>query len=470
MYKHRYNIQGALLSIFDCVIIYCSLYLANAFRHGSFTREEYIVQTLVRLFLLSYVILCIFNGPNKKIAESGLFGELVTVVKTNVAMLLLTIFLLYFTRVLNNEVSRTILGAFLVIDSFLMYLFHLAFKMVLSQFYLNDKKRSQLLIVCKYQDAFQIIRHFNEHNSWDYSIRGLVIIDDAKEDKEIYGIPIVGTTDTLIEYCKSDVVDEILFFTDTTYEGLQATLREISSMGITVHLSVKSLNLNTDSPITVSNLADYPVITYAYRFLSVRQVVIKRIIDIIFGLVGSIFTVLLTIIIGPIIKADSPGPIFFKQKRVGKNGRFFYIYKYRSMYMDAEERKKALMEQNEMSNDLIFKMDNDPRITRVGAFLRKTSLDEFPQFFNILKGDMSLIGTRPPTVDEFKKYQSYHKMRLSIKPGLTGLWQVSGRSDITDFEEIVKLDVKYINEWSLGLDLKIIVKTIYVVLARKGAK
>jgi exopolysaccharide biosynthesis polyprenyl glycosylphosphotransferase len=371
---------------------------------------------------------------------------------------------------MENGVSRTILGAFFVIDTLLMYFFHLAYKMILSQFYSTDKQRSQLLIVCKYHDAFRIIHHFNEHNRWDYTIRGLIIIDDDRGDAEIYGVPIVGNADTLIEYCKTDVVDEVLFFTDATYEGLQSVLQEISSMGIVVHLSVKSLNLNTDSPITVSTLADYPVITYAYRFLSLRQVIIKRVIDIIFSLVGSAFTILLTIIIGPIIKADSPGPIFFKQKRVGKNGRYFYIYKYRSMYVDAEERKKALMEQNEMNSDLVFKMDNDPRITKVGAFLRKTSLDEFPQFFNILKGDMSLIGTRPPTVDEFKKYKSYHKMRLSLKPGLTGLWQVSGRSDITDFEEIVKLDVKYINEWSLALDLKIIVKTIYVVLARKGAK
>ena len=171
----------------------------------------------------------------------------------------------------------------------------------------------------------------------------------------------------------------------------------------------------------------------------------------------------------PIIKLDSPGPVFFAQKRVGRNGRIFRMYKFRSMYIDAEERKKELMAQNEM-NGLMFKMEDDPRITKVGKFLRKTSLDEFPQFINILKGDMSLVGTRPPTLDEFEQYKTYHKKRLSFRPGLTGMWQVSGRSDITDFEEIVRLDVEYINNWSVSLDIKILIKTVLAVFAESGAK
>ena len=139
------------------------------------------------------------------------------------------------------------------------------------------------------------------------------------------------------------------------------------------------------------------------------------------------------------------------------------------MYVDAEERKKELMEKNEMDG-LMFKMTEDPRITKVGKFIRKTSIDELPQFFNVLKGDMSLIGTRPPTIDEFEQYQSHHKRRLSIKPGITGMWQVSGRSDIQDFEEIVRLDCEYIDNWSPALDIKILFKTVKVVLMGSGAK
>ena len=195
----------------------------------------------------------------------------------------------------------------------------------------------------------------------------------------------------------------------------------------------------------------------------------KRLLDLVGALVGCAFLGILAVVVGPMIKLESPGPIFFAQKRVGRNGRIFKMYKFRSMYADAEERKKELMAQNEM-NGLMFKMENDPRITKTGAFLRKTSLDEFPQFINILKGDMSLVGTRPPTLDEFAQYSPYHKKRLSFRPGLTGMWQVSGRSDITDFEEIVKLDVEYIDNWSFWLDIKILLKTFLEVFTQKGAR
>ena len=144
------------------------------------------------------------------------------------------------------------------------------------------------------------------------------------------------------------------------------------------------------------------------------------------------------------------------------------MYKFRSMYMDAEERKKELMAQNEVQG-LMFKMENDPRITKVGAFIRKTSIDELPQFWNVLKGDMSLVGTRPPTMDEWEKYELHHRKRLAIKPGLTGMWQVSGRSNITDFEEVVKLDKQYISEWTMGLDIKILFKTVQVVFKKEGS-
>ena len=159
----------------------------------------------------------------------------------------------------------------------------------------------------------------------------------------------------------------------------------------------------------------------------------------------------------------------------------FKMYKFRSMYMDAEERKKELMAQNKISDGLMFKMDFDPRIignkilpdgtrkTGIGEFIRKTSLDEFPQFINILLGDMSLVGTRPPTVDEWELYEPHHRARMSFRPGLTGMWQVSGRSNITDFEEVVKLDTQYISEWSLRLDVKILWKTVWSVLKSDGA-
>ncbi len=197
--------------------------------------------------------------------------------------------------------------------------------------------------------------------------------------------------------------------------------------------------------------------------------------DIAGGLVGCLLTGIIFVFIAPVIYISSPGPIFFSQERVGKNGRRFKMYKFRSMYMDAEKRKAELMKENKMGDGKMFKLDFDPRVignkilpdgtkkTGIGDFIRKTSLDEFPQFFNVLKGDMSIVGTRPPLIGEVSLYELHHRARLAIKPGITGMWQVSGRSDITDFEEVVRLDREYIENWSFGLDVKILVKTVLAV-------
>ena len=219
----------------------------------------------------------------------------------------------------------------------------------------------------------------------------------------------------------------------------------------------------------VEEFAGFTVLSSSIAMVSGWQLFVKRLFDIVGGIVGCVITLLAFIIVGPIICTKSPGPILFKQERVGKNGKTFNIYKFRSMYTDAEERKKELMAQNEVKG-LMFKMDDDPRIIKgIGHFIRNYSIDELPQFWNILIGDMSLVGTRPPTVDEWNKYELHHRKRLAIKPGLTGMWQISGRSNIVDFEKVVELDSKYISEWSLLLDIKIILKTVKVVLCKEGS-
>ena len=190
--------------------------------------------------------------------------------------------------------------------------------------------------------------------------------------------------------------------------------------------------------------------------------------DILGGTVGSMITLVIALFIWPIMHKKSPGPIFYKQERIGQNGRRFYMYKFRSMVLNADELKKDLMDQNRIKDGMMFKVKDDPRIIPgIGEFIRKTSLDEFPQFFNVLLGDMSLVGTRPPTVDEWEKYELEHRIRMAIKPGITGLWQVNGRSKITDFNKVIEYDTKYINNWSLVLDIEILIKTIFVLLLKK---
>ena len=304
-------------------------------------------------------------------------------------------------------------------------------------------------------------------------------IEDARE--EIDHIPVVAYKDDIVSVVRTGAIDELFILDDENSEKIITMVEEFAQMGISVHLGLTSLRdieskLRSEDqkyiPRIESSLGyfgTYPMAILEPPVIKLRYEYAKRIIDIMGGLVGTCIAAFLFLIVGIAIKLDSPGPIIFAQERIGKNGRRFKMFKFRSMYIDAEERKAELMKHNEM-NGLMFKMKEDPRITKVGKFIRKTSLDEFPQFVNVLLGDMSLVGTRPPTVSEFKEYSNYHKRRLSMKPGITGMWQVSGRSDITDFEEVVRLDCKYIDNWSLWLDFKILVKTVMAVVMRKGSE
>jgi lipopolysaccharide/colanic/teichoic acid biosynthesis glycosyltransferase len=193
---------------------------------------------------------------------------------------------------------------------------------------------------------------------------------------------------------------------------------------------------------------------------------VKRLIDILGAIVGLGITALITIPVAIAIQLDNPGPIFYNQVRCGLNGQTFRIWKFRSMVCNAEKLKHLV--RNEAKGS-IFKNRNDPRVTRVGRFLRSTSLDELPQFWNVLRGEMSLVGTRPPTLDEVTKYKSHHFKRLLIKPGITGEWQANGRSKVEDFEDIVKMDIAYQEKWSITYDLTLILKTITTVLSKTGA-
>lgn len=192
----------------------------------------------------------------------------------------------------------------------------------------------------------------------------------------------------------------------------------------------------------------------------------KRFLDLLGSSIGLLVLAIVFLPIAIAIKLDNPGPIFYAQRRHGLHGRAFTIYKFRSMVANADALKAFV---NNEANGLIFKNTHDPRITRVGRFLRKTSLDELPQFWNVLRGDMSLVGTRPPTTDEVMHYEEHHWQRLNVKPGITGEWQVNGRSQVTDFEDIVSLDLRYQNRWTPWYDLAIILKTLYVVFAKVGA-
>lgn len=295
-----------------------------------------------------------------------------------------------------------------------------------------------------------------------------------EEVSEVCSVPVVANMENMLGWIRTASLDEVYINLpfDDNYD-IPELIEELEDMGIVAIVNIPSMEkIIEDSKFDNFNCmvkSGYPMVVFSPIIEDDTKMFIKRIVDIVGGFVGSLISLPIVLLTAIPLKLESPGPLIFKQQRVGKNGRIFNIYKLRSMYVDADKRKKKLMENNKMEGHM-FKMDDDPRITRVGKFIRKYSIDELPQFWNVLKGDMSLVGTRPPTIDEFEKYESHHKRRLSMKPGITGKWQVSGRSNIQDFEEVVKLDCEYIDNWSLGLDLKILIKTVGVVLTHKGAE
>jgi exopolysaccharide biosynthesis polyprenyl glycosylphosphotransferase len=350
--------------------------------------------------------------------------------------------------------------------------FRIITKKIIQVYYSKVKHGSNCLIAVTKERAAETVESFKNNEELDYNLMGVVIVDAGNDvvGKEICGIKVVANMDSIVEYSKGAPVDAVYINIGYHNKKMKSVVEIFEKMGATVHVELNCFNFDIPNAKIEKICGNY-VLTTSNNAISSWQAIAKRLLDIVGGLAGCIVTIVLCIFIVPAIKIVDRGPAFFSQVRVGRNGRKFKMYKFRSMYMDAEERKKELIKQNEMGSDMMFKIDDDPRILpKVGKFIRKTSLDEFPQFFNVLKGDMSLVGTRPPTEDEFVKYSLHHKSRLSFKPGITGLWQVSGRSEITDFEEIVRLDTSYIKDWSLTLDIKILCKTFTQIFKGDGAK
>jgi exopolysaccharide biosynthesis polyprenyl glycosylphosphotransferase len=329
----------------------------------------------------------------------------------------------------------------------------------------------RILIVGNEERMWRVVDALNQQQSWGHKIVGLLTDSDQKSSdfKSFPFIPILGTINDFRAVILNKQVDDVVFAVlPDRPRSLRPYLEICERIGVSVSI-VPSMFDPEEASLKVEVLQGIPLLCRYSFNMDVSGLFYKRLMDIFIGGLGSLFCFgVLVPILGLAIKLDSPGTILFRQKRIGMHGRVFYVYKLRSMYVDAEARKAELIANSEIHGPM-FKMANDPRITRVGRFLRKTSLDEFPQFWNVLKGEMSLVGTRPPTPEEVSHYEDWHRRRISIKPGITGLWQISGRNKIKDFNEVVKLDLQYIDGWRLQDDLKILWRTFWVVIARKGA-
>ncbi len=470
MYKNSKSslLKHADFMFLDAICILLSYIIAYLYRHGynygSVMQEYY--YTVICLLIIHFGTV-FFEKSYKSILRRETLEELQAVITHNFIMYVLLIVYIFLVRH-TGFFSRTVFSVCVIVSTIMMFFVRSAWKhMLLKRYQYADYLPFLYVVTTTKQRGEEFIRDFQEKGFRGYHLRGIALTEENGEGS-IIDVPVLGNKEDFLEYARVNVVDEVIFYMKEMDDTAVDFVYQLMAMGITVHTSLAGMMEQLPEG-RLGRIGGFTVVTSSLKFASEGELILKRIMDICGSLVGLLVTGILFLFVAPVIYIQSPGPIFFSQERVGKNGRKFRIYKFRSMYMDAEERKKELMAQNKMQG-LMFKMDNDPRIFPFGHFIRKTSIDEFPQFFNILKGDMSLVGTRPPTVDEYEQYELRHKVRLSIKPGLTGLWQVSGRSDITDFDEVVALDEKYVSEWSIWLDIRILIKTVQVVLLSRGAE
>jgi exopolysaccharide biosynthesis polyprenyl glycosylphosphotransferase len=466
--------------ILDIISLHCALVLAYITRMGMtspYTDRKYLSISIV-ISLIDLLIIFLTDAM-KNILKRGYLKEASAVIK-QMAMLEAAVALYLFTVKDSETYSRIIFYLMGILYCVITYMFRLIRKSQLRKNGIVSPEKSMVLIT--YKDiAEEVLKKISDEPFKTYTVTGLAIVDQDMTGKQISGVPVVSGLDRLMDNFCHEWIDEVFIVIPSSEPFPKEMINHLLEMGITVHFELAESHGLSGTNHVVEKIGGYTVLTVAMKCTSAKNAFFKRCLDIAGGLVGCVLTGILCIILGPMIYIQSPGPIFFSQERVGKNGKKFKLYKFRSMYMDAEERKKELMEQNRVKDGMMFKLEWDPRIIGcrkmpdgtvkkgIGNFIRDWSLDEFPQFYNVLKGDMSLVGTRPPTVDEWEKYDCHHRARLAVKPGITGLWQVSGRSNIMDFEEVVKLDTKYIDDWSLGLDFKILLKTFTVVLERDGA-
>ena len=368
--------------------------------------------------------------------------------------------LIFFIK--ETHISRLLFGIYISLSTVILIIARFSCNVYLRKFSKVWVPRSVIVGTPKMTNK---LRKYLLKTNIKLNVIGYVQVDPNKKLRSNYHL---GYLHDLEDIIKQYSIDEVTIALPSTYVGkIEPYILRCEDMGITVRLIIDLYGLKI-SKTYLSYLGTFPMLTFHSVTLNTVNLFYKRAIDIIGALVGLTLTALIAAVIMIAIKLESKGPAIFSQNRVGQNGRTFKIYKFRTMYMDAEERKANLMKMNQVDGGFMFKIKDDPRITKVGRILRKTSLDELPQFINVLKGEMSLVGTRPPTLDEVSKYEAYHRRRLSFRPGLTGLWQVSGRSNITDFEEVVRLDTSYIDQWSLWLDIKIILKTVKMVFWNKS--
>lgn len=365
------------------------------------------------------------------------------------------------------QTSRSYIAVFVITSIVCLGIEKAFFSKILHIILQSGYNLFNILIVGTGRRARNLIEVIKDHADWGFRVVGLIDDDPKLLGKEVMGYQVVGRIRDIPRILHDSVIDRVIFAVPRIWlNRIEDSIHHCETEGISTAVCV-DLYGTKSAQLQQSNFAGIPLIIFQTFRAKEWQLFLKRAYDVIFSIMGLVVLSPLLIFSGLGVKLSSRGPIFFKQKRVGLNGRRFTCFKFRSMYVGADMRKKELKRQNIM-NGPVFKMRRDPRVTRLGRFMRKFSIDELPQLINVLKGDMSLVGPRPPLAEEVSLYEARHRRRLCMKPGITCIWQVSGRNKI-DFDTWMDMDLQYIDNFSLWLDFKILFRTFFVVLTGYGA-
>jgi exopolysaccharide biosynthesis polyprenyl glycosylphosphotransferase len=386
--------------------------------------------------------------------------------KVSILGLLIVLAIGYAFRILF--IPRTLIFFFVGVSYAFLLVERVLFGRWLERRFRSEGRRRSVLIVGTGSLASDFASRCAANPGWGLGVAGFLSPESSEVGLPFDGHQVLGTYDDFPRLAQDLILDQVVIAVPLEeFALLRGVFAECDEVGLRV-LVLSDWFLSGTSRLGLARLGSSPAVALAPTFEHEWQLFGKRVMDVVVSAIGLIVLAPVFLVIAIAIKCTSEGSVFYTWRVVGFNRRPFVSYKFRTMYPDADQVKKTLEPFNEMKGP-VFKMKNDDRVTPVGRFLRKFSLDELPQLYSVLKGDMSLVGPRPPLVTEVPRFESWHRRKLSIKPGITCLWQIKGRSSITDFDEWVKLDLEYIDSWSLWLDVKILLRTIPAVLFARGA-
>jgi len=363
-------------------------------------------------------------------------------------------------------VSRPFLMLFASIDLVLLVMAKIALRLIARQVRRRGYNYRTLLIVGINPRSEEVANIIQAHPHWGLKLLGFIAPNGSFPDT-VSGLPVMGSADDLPRILQDEVVDEVIFvLSRRQLEEFEESFLLCSELGIRARVALFFPHMK--ARVVLDEIEGIPLLTFTNTPGAPFPIFVKRLLDLTVSVIGLIVLSPLLLLTALLIRLTSPGPVLFKQIRCGLNGRHFMLHKFRTMYVGAENRLDQVAHLNEV-NGPAFKARKDPRVTPIGRLLRRLSIDELPQLVNVLVGNMSLVGPRPPLPEEVARYERWQLRRLSMKPGLTGLWQVSGRAGLDDFNRWIALDLAYIDQWSLWLDVKIMLKTIPAVLMAQGA-